>query len=146
MMYSIGEVTIVFLGILAAWSMGHHYSGAVVGTAYGSRAIGMKQGLMLSGLLVVIGALLSTVVSTYVSLAAVGPIYSIIVLTSFVVMSNLTTHLKIPTSTIQLYVFSLLGAALATGARINFQILILLVVSWVAAPAIAHVLGGGCIA
>ena len=29
------------LTIAAAWSMGHHYSGAVVGPTFGSRAVAM---------------------------------------------------------------------------------------------------------
>jgi phosphate/sulfate permease len=58
---------ILFLGFLAAWSMGHHYSGAVLGPAFGSKSLGMFTGIMSAGFLVVLGALLSPVVSTYVS-------------------------------------------------------------------------------
>ena len=95
--------------------MGHHYSGAVVGTAFGSKSITLRKGLLVSGLLVILGAALSNVVQTYANLAKVGGEYSVVVLISFILMSNVTTFLKIPTSTIQLYTFGILGAALRVG-------------------------------
>jgi phosphate/sulfate permease len=66
------EVLTLVLAIAAAWSMGHHYSGAVVGPAFGSRAVHMYTGIILAGIFVVIGSLATNVVATYVSLANVG--------------------------------------------------------------------------
>lgn len=129
------------LALLAAWSMGHHYSGAVVGTAFGSRSITLGRGLFVSGLLVIVGATLSNVVQTYANLAKVGGDYSVVVLLSFVLMSNVTTYLKIPTSTIQLYTFGILGAALASGTPISLPTLAIIVVSWAVAPTLGYALG-----
>jgi PiT family inorganic phosphate transporter len=129
------------LALTAAWSMGHHYAGAVVGTAFGSRSIALGRGLLISGLLVVVGAALSSVVQTYVKLANVGGDYAVIVLFSFVVMSNVTTYLKVPTSTIQLYTFGVLGAALASGSAVSYPTLALILASWAVAPALGYAMG-----
>ena len=131
------------LAIAAAWSMGHHYSGAVVGPAYGSRATGMYSGIILAGVFVMVGALATSVVSTYVSLANLGNEYNLVALFSLVLMTNLTTYLKVPTSTIQLYAFSVLGAAVATGAPVSYPILLLLGVGWVLAPFASFFLAKG---
>ncbi|MGH2638867.1 MAG: inorganic phosphate transporter, partial [Rhabdochlamydiaceae bacterium] len=131
------------LAIAAGWSMGHHYSGAVVGPAFGSRAIHMYSGILLAGILVVIGSLATRVISTYVSLAKMGGIYEVVVLFSLVLMTNVTTYLKVPTSTIQLYAFSVLGAAVATGSSINYPLFLVLAIGWVASPILSFFLGKG---
>ena len=102
-------ITLV-LAVAAAWSMGHHYAGAVVGPAFGSRSMGMYQGIVLAGVFVMVGSLATGVVSTYVSLASIPGIYNAVALFSLVLMANVTTYLKIPTSTIQLYAFSRSGS------------------------------------
>jgi PiT family inorganic phosphate transporter len=135
------EILVGVLALIAAWSMGHHYSGAVVGTAFGSKSISLGKGLLISGLLCIVGAALSSVVQTYAGLAKVGGEYSVIVLISFVLMSNVTTYLKIPTSTIQLYTFGILGAALASGTSISYTTLAVIVVSWAVAPTLGYALG-----
>ena len=131
----------VVLALVAAWSMGHHYSGAVVGTAFGSRSITMRRGLLILGAAVILGAVLSTVVQTYANLAKVSGEYVVIVLFSFILMSNVTTYLKVPTSTIQLYTFGVLGAALGSGAFISYPTLAVIVISWAIAPALGYLLG-----
>jgi len=131
------------LAIIAAWSLGHHYSGAVVGPAFGSKAIHMYSGIIFAGVLVVVGALATSVISTYVSLANISGLYNVAALASLVLMANVTTYLKVPTSTIQLYTFSLLGAAVATGASVNYALLLILVASWVVAPVSSFFLGRG---
>jgi inorganic phosphate transporter, PiT family len=125
----------------AAWSMGHHYSGAVVGPAFGSRVITMYQGIIIAGVFVVIGSLATNVVSTYVSLANVTGAFNLATLASLVVMANVTTFLKIPTSTIQLYAFSVLGAAVATGASVNGYLFLTLGIGWVVSPVVSFLLG-----
>jgi PiT family inorganic phosphate transporter len=97
-----GDILIVVLAIAAAWSMGHHYAGAVVGPAYGAHAVKMYAGIALAGIFVILGALVTPVVATYVMLAPLTGIYADVALFSLVVMTNVTTYLKVPTSTIQL--------------------------------------------
>jgi inorganic phosphate transporter, PiT family len=129
------------LAVAAAWSMGHHYSGAVVGPAYGSRSIGMYLGIALAGVFVMIGSLATSVVSTYISLANTAGIYNVIALFSLTAMANITTYLKVPTSTIQLYTFSVLGTAVASGASIKIGLFLILGTGWVTAPLVSYFLG-----
>jgi inorganic phosphate transporter, PiT family len=136
-------IATLVLAIAAAWSMGHHYSGAVVGPAFGSKAIHMYPGILLVGILVVIGSLATRVISTYVSLASIGGIYEVVVLFSLVLMANVTTYLKVPVSTIQLYAFSVLGAAVATRSSINYYLFLILGIGWVASPILSYFLGKG---
>ncbi len=137
------DYALIALGLVAAWSMGHHYAGAVVGPAYGSRSLAMYTAILISGAFVILGAVSTRVVTTYVSLALVPPLYQTAALLSLVIMTNVTTFLKIPTSTIQLYAFSLLGVAYETDSRVNYVILGLLVIGWVAAPTFSFGLSRG---
>jgi inorganic phosphate transporter, PiT family len=139
---AVTDLTLV-LAVAAAWSMGHHYSGAVVGPAYGSKSVGMYAGIALAGVFVVVGSLATGVVQTYVSLANISGVYDVIVLFSLTLMANVTTYLKVPTSTIQLYAFSVLGAAIATKASINYGLFALLGAGWVFAPLVSYYLGRG---
>jgi PiT family inorganic phosphate transporter len=137
------DYLILIIALVAAWSMGHHYAGAVVGPAYGSKAISMYFGIGLAGIFVVLGALITNVISTYVNLAPVSGIYATIVLISLIVVTNLTTYLKIPTSTIQVYAFALIGAALITGTTINLILLGVLVIGWIISPILSYYLSKG---
>jgi phosphate/sulfate permease len=132
------EPLLVALAIVSAWSMGHHYSGAVLGTAVGSKSISFERGVVLAFVLVVAGALASRVVTTYVSLAELSGTYSVAVMLSFVIMTNATTYFRTPTSTIQLYAFALLGAAVATGTPVNLALLLVLLGSWAVAPVLSY--------
>lgn len=134
---------ILILAIAASWSMGHHYSGAVVGPAFGSKAIHMYPGILLAGAFVVIGSLATSVISTYVSLANIGGTYEVVVLFSLVLMTNVTTYFKVPTSTIQLYAFSVLRAAVATNSFVNYYLFLVLAAGWVASPIFSYFLGKG---
>jgi PiT family inorganic phosphate transporter len=137
------SILILILAIAASWSMGHHYSGAVVGPAFGSKAIHMYTGILLAGAFAVIGSLATRVISTYVSLANISGTYEVVVLFSLVLMTNVTTHFKVPTSTIQLYVFSVLGAAVATNSFVNYYLFLILAAGWVASPILSYFLGKG---
>lgn len=137
------DYALTVLGLIAAWSMGHHYAGAVVGPAYGSRSLTMYTAILISGAFVIIGAVSTRVVTTYVSLAAVPPLFQTAALLSLVIMTNVTTSLKIPTSTIQLYAFSLLGVAFETGSHVNYAILGFLVIGWIAAPSLSFGMSRG---
>ena len=134
---------LIALGLAAAWSMGHHYAGAVVGPAYGSRSLTMYVAILVSGAFVIIGAVSTRVVMTFVSLTEVAPLYQTAALLSLVIMTNVTTFLKIPTSTIQLYAFSLLGVAYETASPVNYTILGLLVIGWIAAPSLSFFMSRG---
>lgn len=58
-------------------------------------------------------------------------------------LTTLFTRLRIPTSTIQIFVAALVGAGLALGLAVAWRHVLALVVLWVAAPGIGFVLGWG---
>lgn len=124
--------------ILFSFSMGYHYAGAVVGSAYGGRAVGLRLGLVVSSVLVLIGTLVTPVSRTYSNLYS-GSFdgYSSILLGSFIATS-IATYFKIPTSTIQIFTFSALAPALAGDGSLSIGILAVLMVSWALAPILSY--------
>jgi inorganic phosphate transporter, PiT family len=130
-----------------AFSMGAHYTGACMGMPYASGAIRAWRALIVMAPLTLLGAFLASGgVETTVGhgLLETGPV-SIglalgIVLSAFALTSiyNLVT---IPTSTIQIFVFSVVGAGLAQGIPIDWHTIESLLVLWAIAPVAAFALG-----
>ncbi len=125
---------LVLSTILFSFSMGYHYAGAVVGTAYGGRAVGLRLGLIAASIFILAGTLATPVSKTYSDLYS-GSYdgYSSILLGSFVATS-IATYLKIPTSTIQIFTFSALAPALAGDGILGIGVMIKLILSWALAP------------
>ena len=130
-----------------AFSMGAHYTGACMGMPYASGAIRASWALVLMAPLTLLGAIFASggVESTVghgllangtVSIGlALGIVLSAFVLTS---LYNLVT---IPTSTIQIFVFAVVGAGLAQGIPIVWSTIGTLMVLWSIAPFVAFALG-----
>ena len=55
-MLSMAAVFLVVVALLFAWSMGAHYTGAVMGMSFASNAIRMWPALVLMAILTIIGA------------------------------------------------------------------------------------------
>jgi inorganic phosphate transporter, PiT family len=130
-----------------AFSMGAHYTGACMGMPYASGAIRALQALFLMAPLTLLGAFLASAgVETTVGhgLLATGTV-SIglalgIVLSAFA-LTSLYNFVTIPTSTIQILVFSVVGAGLARGIPIEWHTIETLVLLWAIAPVAAFALG-----
>jgi inorganic phosphate transporter, PiT family len=130
-----------------AFSMGAHYTGACMGMPYASGAIRAWRALIVMAPLTLLGAFLASggVETTVghglletgtVSIGlALGIVLSAFALTS---LYNLVT---IPTSTIQILVFSVVGAGLAQGIPIDWHTIGSLIVLWAIAPVAAFALG-----
>jgi len=138
---------LVGLALAFAWSIGAHYSGACMGMAYAAGAISRRNALAWMAVLTFVGAAVASGrVVENVGLDLV-PDASLSVLAASVVVGvafALTTaynQLRLPTSTIQILVFSLLGVALARGILVHYATLTGLVVVWAAAPLAALGLG-----
>jgi inorganic phosphate transporter, PiT family len=130
-----------------AFSMGAHYTGACMGMPYAARAITARRALLLMAPLTLLGAFLASggVESTVGHGLLETPTVSIelaaaIVLTAFALTSayNLVT---LPTSTIQIFVFAVVGAGLAEGIAINWGRIEFLLLLWAIAPFVAFALG-----
>ncbi|MGH2410085.1 MAG: inorganic phosphate transporter, partial [Chloroflexota bacterium] len=140
-------VILVAVSLAFAWSMGAHYTGAVMGMPYAARAIRLWPALGAIALLTVIGATLASHgVQQTVGLQIIDParvdarMATIIVLGAFA-LTTIYTYCKIPTSTIQILIFCVVGAGVAAGAPVHWATIARLAVLWVLAPPAACALG-----
>ncbi|MBU6358020.1 MAG: inorganic phosphate transporter family protein [Rhodospirillales bacterium] len=129
-----------------AWSMGAHYTGACMGMPYASGSIRLRPALLLMALMTLLGAsflshgVLEQVGHGIVS-GRLGMSGAITVIAVAFLLTTLFTQLRIPTSTIQILVFCLIGAAARLGLGIRWRSIYVLVVLWVLAPLVSCVLG-----
>lgn len=138
------HIALLASSALFAWSMGSHYTGSVAGTAFGAGVLSLRRALGLTAVFCVVGAVAGSVnvVDTYSGVVAHAPTIDIVAAQlSAALATVVSTYFKLPTSTIQLYAFSLLGAALVAGVRIQGGAFALIVGGWVAGPVIALALG-----
>lgn len=130
-----------------AWSMGAHYTGACMGMPYAAKTIRLWPALVLMAILTLLGAtflshgVLATVghgiiraqrISLNAALAVVGAAF---------VLTTIFNALRIPTSTIQILVFSIAGVGLALGLSVRWDTIARLAVLWAIAPLAALALG-----
>ncbi|HZT11899.1 MAG TPA: anion permease [Candidatus Baltobacteraceae bacterium] len=138
---------LIVASLAFAWSMGAHYTGAVMGMPFGIGAISERWALILIAVFCTLGAgLASEPVQATVGLHIVAPghvtvaMALVMVLGAFL-LTTVYTYWKVPTSTIQILVFCVVGTALAAGVSITWLTILKLAVTWIAAPLFAVVLG-----
>jgi PiT family inorganic phosphate transporter len=141
-----GTVVLLLTALAFAWSMGAHYTGACMGMPYATRSIALRPALGLMAVLTLVGAsLLSHRVLDHVGHGIITGrlelVPAIIVIGSAFLLTTMFTQLRIPTSTIQILVFCLVGTALPLGLGIAWDAILRLAVLWVAAPIVAGALG-----
>ena len=145
----IGPAAVVLLvvALAFAWSMGAHYTGAVMGMPFASGAIRMWPALATLSVLTVIGATIAsekvqlTVGVDIVDPAQVTLAAAIVMVLTAAILTTVYTYQKIPSSTIQILVFSVVGTGLAAHVAIRWDTILRLAVLWVLAPIAAFVLG-----
>lgn len=142
------EVVILLLMVLAfAWSIGAHYTGACMGMPFGSGSIKLMPALVLMAPLALLGAVLashgveSTVGLHIIDARKVSVVAAIVIIVAAFVLTTAYTALRIPTSTIQILVFCVVGTALGAGIAVHWATILKLAVVWVLAPPLALVLG-----
>ncbi len=139
--------TLLLLGssALFAWSMGSHYTGAVMGTAYGSGVLSLRNAQILAAIFALIGASVASVhvINTYagglVSTSSITDVAAAQLAAALVTTAS--TYFRLPTSTIQIYTFSLLGVALVGGLPIHGAGYGLVIAGWAGGPLAALALG-----
>lgn len=138
---------LLVLAVAFAWSMGAHYTGACMGMPFALHALTAWRALAIMAPLTLLGAALAShgvedtvghQLFTGARLAVAG---QVIVLAVAFGLTTLFTQRRIPTSTIQILVFSTCGTALAAGVSVHWRIVGLLAIIWVAAPFVAAALG-----
>ncbi|MCL6453906.1 MAG: inorganic phosphate transporter family protein [Alicyclobacillus sp.] len=148
---SAAGLLLVALVLAFAWSIGAHYTGACMGMPYGSGSIRLKTALGLMAVLALLGAAFAShgvettvglhiVDASRVTVPAAVPAALTVIVAAFL-LTTVYTAAKVPTSTIQILVFCVVGMAIGAGIRIHWMTILQLAVVWVVAPPIALGLG-----
>jgi PiT family inorganic phosphate transporter len=136
---------LVGVSLAFAVSMGAHYTGACMGMPYAGGAIRAWPALLLMAPLAFAGAALASqrvqlTVAHGMLEVADAPTALAVVAAAFAVTS-LYNRLRVPTSTIQILVFSAVGGGLAMGHAVRWDTIWHLALVWAAAPVLACGLG-----
>jgi PiT family inorganic phosphate transporter len=147
MMFNAADLLLVALGLAFAVSIGAHYTGACMGMAYAGGAIRRGPALVVMAILAFAGAAIASghvVTKVGLSIVPDGSLSvaaaSIVVGVSFA-LTAAYNQVRLPTSTIQILVFSLVGVGLAIGVAIDWRTIGDLLVVWAVAPVAAAGLG-----
>src|SRR5690349_13413656 len=134
---------LVVLAIGFAYSMGAHYTGACMGMPRALRAISARNALLIMAPLTLVGAALAsqgvehTVGHDLLTGAGLSVAGLVIVIGVAFGLTSLFNLVRVPTSTIQILVFSVVGAGLAAGIGVHWATIGTLAVIWVIAPVVA---------
>jgi PiT family inorganic phosphate transporter len=137
------------LGALAfafAWSIGSHYTGATMGMPYALGAIRARVALALMAPLALAGAALAsgkvaTTVGRKLIDATPTRLGEIVIVAVAFAVTGVYNRLRIPTSTIQILVGAVAGAAVGAREGVHWHTIAFLTAIWAAAPPAAAVLG-----
>jgi len=140
------NVLLVAVALAFAWSIGAHYTGACMGMPHALGAIDARRALMVMAPLALLGAALAShgverTVALRLTDRRLHVAAEVVVVAVAFALTSIYNRLRIPTSTIQILVFSLLGTALATGAGVRWARVGVLAILWAAAPLCAFLLG-----
>jgi inorganic phosphate transporter, PiT family len=140
---------IVLLAVVGvfAWNLGAHYTGATMGMPYASRSVALWPALAVVATFSLLGATLAsgrveqTVGLRLISDRHVSTAIAIVIVACGGALTMAFNYLRLPTSTIQILVFCVIGAALAAGLSVRWSTLGKLAIVWVIAPVAAAILG-----
>jgi len=138
---------LVAVAFAFAFSIGAHYTGACMGMPYAAGSIRPWHALLLMAPLALVGAAFAsgqveaTVGHNILGGGVVALSVALAIVTSALVLTSAYNLVTIPTSTIQILVFSTVGGGLAAGLPVQWGTIGTLVVLWAAAPFAAFVLG-----
>ncbi|HTT73284.1 MAG TPA: inorganic phosphate transporter [Thermoplasmata archaeon] len=141
------EYLLVAASLGFAFSIGAHYTGACMGMPYAAGAIRPGAALLLMAPLAFVGAALAsggveaTVGHGILRATTVALGLALAIVASALVLTSTYNFVRVPTSTIQILVFSTVGAGLAAGVGIAWSTIGTLVVLWAIAPFAAFGLG-----
>ncbi|MGT2464226.1 inorganic phosphate transporter [Sinomonas atrocyanea] len=132
-------VLLVVLAVGFAFSMGAHYTGACMGMPHALRAVTAWQALAIMAPLTFVGAALAShgVAHTVGHGLVTGQLTvtaQVVVIGVAFALTTLFNVLRVPTSTIQILVFTVAGVALAAGAGVQWATIGILAAIWAAAP------------
>ncbi|BAB60627.1 hypothetical protein [Thermoplasma volcanium GSS1] len=135
---------LLFASALFAWNMGSHYSGAVMGMAYGSKSLTIRQATVIAATFAFLGTITASsgVVHTYafslVGTTTIRQLTAALLGASVAIL--ISTILKLPASTIQVYTFSLLFVGLASNIKLMYGGIEIVLSMWILMPLAAMLL------
>ena len=141
------EVVLLAVVLLFAWNLGAHYTGATMGMPYAAGSVTLRTALAIVAVFALAGAgSISVRVEETVGLhliagRGVHVTTAIIIVASAGALTMLFNYLRLPTSTIQILVFCVVGAALGAGLPVRWSTLGALAIVWASAPVAAFILG-----
>ncbi len=141
------DVLLVLVALAFAWSMGAHYTGACMGMPHATGSIRLWPALWIMAPLTLIGAtflshkVLENIGHNVLVADRLGTGPAIAIIGAAFLLTTLFTQRRIPSSTIQILVFCIVGAGGALGLAIRWHSIIRLVVLWALAPVAAGALG-----
>ncbi len=144
---SAADITLVLVALAFAWSIGAHYTGACMGMPYATRSIGLQSALWTMAPLTLIGAtflshkVLVNVGHNILVANRTGSAPAVAIIAAAFLLTTIFTQRRIPTSTIQILVFCIIGTGAALGLAVRWDTVIRLVVLWILAPFIAFAFG-----
>ncbi|MFY9716907.1 MAG: inorganic phosphate transporter [Thermoplasmata archaeon] len=130
-----------------AISIGAHYTGACMGMPYAAGAIRPTQALLFMAPLAFVGAALAservetTVGHGILATPTVTLALALAIVVSALLLTSAYNFLTIPTSTIQILVFSTVGGGLGAGVAVDWSTIGSLLIVWAVAPVAAFGLG-----
>lgn len=140
-------IALIAVSLAFAWSMGAHYTGAVMGMPFAIRAVSERWALALIAVFCVLGATFAsepvqrTVGLHIVAAPRVTPLMALVMVIGAFALTTIYTYYKIPTSTIQILVFCVVGTAIAAGVPVTWATIGKLAITWMLAPLAAMLLG-----
>ncbi len=144
---SVADWILVVAALAFSWSIGAHYTGACMGMAHAAGAVTRREALVWMAVLTAAGAAIASgkVVGNIgldlVGASELSAVSAAAVVATAFALTTAYNYLKVPTSTIQIFVFSLIGVALGAGIPVHWAHVEGLVEIWVAAPLAAVGLG-----
>ena len=141
------DILLVIVAFAFAWSMGAHYTGACMGMPHATGSIRLWPALLVMAPLTLIGAtflshrVLENIGHNVLVADRLDVAPAIAIIGAAFVLTTIFTWRGIPSSTIQILVFCIVGAGAALGLAIRWQTIVRLAFLWVLAPVVACALG-----
>lgn len=141
------NVILVIVVLAFAWNLGVHYTGAVMGMPHAAGAVAVGPALILMAIAALLGATFAsggvqeTVGLHIIDSTQVTKVDAIAIVASAGALTLFYNYAKIPTSTIQILVFCVVGVGLAADITIDWGTILRLVIVWCIAPIAAVALG-----
>jgi len=131
---------LVALAVAFAFSIGAHYTGACMGLPYAAGAIRPRQALALMAPLSFLGALVAsetvegTVGHGLIAISSGDVLLAVEIVAVAFGLVSAYNYLRLPTSTIQILVFAVVGVGLGSGLGVHWATIGSLLLLWAIAP------------